>query len=323
MCQEKLTELKNYVYDKTEVCDEKLMLYHYTDSNGLLGILESGIFYASHFSHFNDPSELTYGINIINTCIRERIKHEKIKSIKDKLNKFQQSFDVNEIIFKVNELIFGLSFSENGDLLSQWRAYSDNGKGYSIGLLKNDILKRGGIYILNETDNLFITKMIYDTEIQKEISTKLYDTIVEDIENNVDYKVKYYKYIVKLGMIMKDPAYSEEKEWRIIYSGNLLDENENIISYRVNGSNIVSYIKLGFNNQKNGITLLRNNVTKYEFPIPLQELYEGPVKGTTNELMLFQLLSKCHYRETIVYNKIEGKRDKETIRISECPYRNK
>ena len=81
---------------------------------------------------------------------------EKNKSIQEELKKFQRSFDINEIIFQNNELIFGLSFSESGDLLSQWRAYSDDGKGYSIGLLKDDILKSRGINILNESDNFIV-----------------------------------------------------------------------------------------------------------------------------------------------------------------------
>ncbi len=38
-------------------------LYHYTDGNGLKGILESGRVWFTDYRHLNDPSELTHGID--------------------------------------------------------------------------------------------------------------------------------------------------------------------------------------------------------------------------------------------------------------------
>src|SRR5260370_41123831 len=40
---------------------------------------------------------------------------------------------------------FGASFSGNGDLLSQWRAYSDDGSGFSLGLRASHIHKKWGV----------------------------------------------------------------------------------------------------------------------------------------------------------------------------------
>jgi hypothetical protein len=39
-------------------------IYHYTDDNGLKGIIESGTLWCSDVFYLNDPSELRYGVSI-------------------------------------------------------------------------------------------------------------------------------------------------------------------------------------------------------------------------------------------------------------------
>ncbi|EJG2383281.1 hypothetical protein HMPREF1144_0490 [Klebsiella sp. OBRC7] len=42
-----------------------MKIYHYTDLNGLKGIIESGSLWATHFSFLNDSNELTHGMNCL------------------------------------------------------------------------------------------------------------------------------------------------------------------------------------------------------------------------------------------------------------------
>lgn len=46
------------------------ILYHYTDSKGIHGILESKSLWASHAFFMNDPKELTHGMNIFRRLSR-------------------------------------------------------------------------------------------------------------------------------------------------------------------------------------------------------------------------------------------------------------
>jgi hypothetical protein len=45
-------------------------LYHYTNGQGLRGILESGRVWFTDYQHLNDPSELTHGIEVAHDMIR-------------------------------------------------------------------------------------------------------------------------------------------------------------------------------------------------------------------------------------------------------------
>ena len=87
-------------------------LYHYTSRAGLIGILTTGVLHAGHASFMNDTSETDYAISI-----GDRVRRE-LGIIEDREQRPQYPFF--------------LSLSEDGDLLSQWQAYAENGSGYSI-----------------------------------------------------------------------------------------------------------------------------------------------------------------------------------------------
>ena len=91
--------------------------------------------------------------------------------------KFNEISEINREI----EQLCALSFSENGNLLSQWQAYAEDGKGYSVGIIKEDILKEAGLNTFDIKDDIYFIKMIYTEEIQKDIANKFYDVIREKI----------------------------------------------------------------------------------------------------------------------------------------------
>ncbi|MDP3829870.1 MAG: DUF2971 domain-containing protein, partial [Ignavibacteriaceae bacterium] len=74
----------------------------------------------------NDSKELSWGRDILTEVLK---KHR---------DEFQQEFRIQLIfiVFSIEKNLLPLiaSFSGDGDLLSQWRAYADDGKGFSIGL---------------------------------------------------------------------------------------------------------------------------------------------------------------------------------------------
>ena len=48
------------------------ILFHYTDSKGFLGILESNTLWATSARYLNDSSEYTYGMKLIADALEER-----------------------------------------------------------------------------------------------------------------------------------------------------------------------------------------------------------------------------------------------------------
>jgi hypothetical protein len=105
-------------------------LYHYTDGHGLKGILESGQVWLTDYRHLNDPSELTHGIDMARDVVR-LIGNGADGRVRLFLENFADLFTHRNLVTTLE--FFIASFSHARDDLSQWRAYSDNGRGFAIG----------------------------------------------------------------------------------------------------------------------------------------------------------------------------------------------
>ncbi|HRK34917.1 MAG TPA: DUF2971 domain-containing protein, partial [Candidatus Hydrogenedentes bacterium] len=123
---------------------EGTLYHHYTSALGGLKILESGDLWATNIDFLNDPDETQYGerfcLRFLQNVIEEyRPVDNEFVTLLDGIQKVIWQFA--EDIFP-HELQFLTSFSLEGDLLSQWRAYADNGKGLSLGFSNTEILYR-------------------------------------------------------------------------------------------------------------------------------------------------------------------------------------
>ncbi|MCX2944386.1 hypothetical protein ORG37_14910 [Rahnella perminowiae] len=47
-----------------------MKIFHYTDLNGLKGIIESGSLWATHFSFLNDSNELIHRMNCLENALQ-------------------------------------------------------------------------------------------------------------------------------------------------------------------------------------------------------------------------------------------------------------
>ena len=112
------------------------VLYHYTSHDALYKIVEGKRLRASHAYFLNDSSEIKYAIDRF-----IQIVNEKAQSVTDQ----QDSAFLAQVPswlanMKSNpHYIFSFSLSEDGNVLSQWRAYTPYGTGVSIGLNKADL----------------------------------------------------------------------------------------------------------------------------------------------------------------------------------------
>ena len=78
----------------------------------------------------NDASELQYSKTLIRRRLEEKSKESKLSSEQSEfLKRIRDSFDPFSNRFSA----FSVSFCEEGNLLSQWRAYRGQGGGYAIG----------------------------------------------------------------------------------------------------------------------------------------------------------------------------------------------
>jgi hypothetical protein len=212
-------------------------LFHYTSLTGLTGIITSKSIWATHIGYLNDPTELTYAIELTKTVLDQE---------KETANATEAAFlnNLKEELESTRQLnIFVCSFSEDGDLLSQWRGYCPpNGNGFSIGfdslLLENPRLRQG----------FFLEKCVYDPECQLTMIKELIDEWRKQFRSpnsahsgfSVDSLPGWFAFLfVRLGLMLKDPKFSEECEWRMISQSTLTDHPQ--IDYREGKSMRIPY----------------------------------------------------------------------------------
>lgn len=104
-------------------------------------------------------------------------------------------------------------FSKESDILSQWRAYADNGKGVSIGFDLEKLVKE---------DNLLISEIIYEDKVVQDETENDVEVIADTIltvfaENNITDKneqieMSLHELIPDLSKY-KNPALSEKRKF--------------------------------------------------------------------------------------------------------------
>ncbi len=251
------------------------ILYHYTTVEGLLGILQSNVIWATSYPFLNDSSEIVYGRRLCKNIINERITKSQKEEEKILYTECLELQDNNK------GRIYITCFCERGNLLSQWRGYAKNGLGFSLGLESKYLLSEYRQYPYNL---IKIKKVEYDLVNQKKIINNLLDEAVKYIdENNITSK----KFISELAktinkkieeciVFFKDAAFEEEKEWRAIY----YEKDRELIEthYRARFNRIVDYKE--FN-------LAPTNKEIYKDKLPICEIISGPgiENDATNEVI--------------------------------------
>lgn len=236
-------------------------LYHYTSGQSFVSIINSQYLFATERSFLNDPNEFEWGLNEINSIINNlndnQYSSNFIEQIKLSLMEKQQD----------NLRLFVLSLSANSDLLSQWRAYAEDGKGFAIGLDGKVLRDRSGFgeNVLRDIDvnkypNEFVytyhlLQVIYNKFDQKTILNKFVEFAykfwnkIEDKNDNdalLFFRLMVEHRLKEILISLKNPGYQEEQEWRIVTT---LHKNSNKIKYRYGKFGITPYVLINLSSR--------------------------------------------------------------------------
>lgn len=201
-------------------------LYHYTNAGGLLSILVSSRLWATNAYYLNDSLEIEHAANLVTTILEKEASKAKSKAVKKFIEKSSSNFNYFEGEDSFN-YAYVVSFCEQGDLLSQWRGYGATGGGFAIGI-KPDISIGNPVF---SPDHHFIMlrKIVYDRAVQADILTttiskivKLFESLIGGVSpNHVDMIIARFSMFLRQELVIhmftfKDPAFSEEQEWRLV-----------------------------------------------------------------------------------------------------------
>ncbi|EKO3802475.1 DUF2971 domain-containing protein [Vibrio parahaemolyticus] len=182
------------------------MIYHYCDEYAFRQILETKILWLSDITMMNDKNEYKTGFRIILDILKEYPDLDKKVSTEMSPDNINRTFKV---------LI--VCFSRNGDLLSQWRAYADDGKGLSIGF-DMELIKRNNMFnrYLERMEPIsskieFISVNYDQATFEKEVHDQI--RAYKDSSSPIKFKL-LARVLMYLAIRYKNDFFSEENEVR-------------------------------------------------------------------------------------------------------------
>ena len=239
--ESELNEIKEFIGPlvKPPESDDSL-LWHYTGTQGLEGIVSNRTIRLSHVGFLNDPSELQYANSICDEMLA------KLADQDDIAQEFVRGYQTYK---KDNDFRapFVASFCSERDNLDLWRLYGDDGWGFSLGFRMQElqeVIKR-----LPEAKvwEIYVLRVLYDENEQKahidEVLNKFlgeFKKIHEVGESDV-FKSQYKEVVYSsLSLILylsitslKHPSYENEQENRLVLKGiHKVDDNMKFLARR-------------------------------------------------------------------------------------------
>lgn len=300
------------------------ILWHYTTADGLKGILEScrqdvwevrkapdgNIGFnvipgscnlrATNVFYMNDSREVAYAQDLMIEEI-SRVRGKYPGPADEFLEHAAIGVGITGMVFQPHVACF--CDEQAGDLLSQWRGYTNMGGGYALGFRSDSLA--------SHSPSIQLRKVIYDVTLQRKLvedtinefctllctlapsvgssATKL-QSMIDDFGYMVGQVLREFVYC------FKHPGFTEEQEWRLVQRVvpyKTADKSLVTIegaSFRVSSGLLVPYIELNIGEQDGNDGLWR---------LPLEQINIGPtLRQDLAESSLQQILNKHDYDMT-------------------------
>jgi hypothetical protein len=197
------------------------LLYHYTGYQALLGIVESSELWASDLHYFNDSSELRHAADVLSgaasvVSTEGNFPVDLVEQLKGWLS--QRLAD--------GHMLFVTSFSEDGNLLSQWRGYTPHGNGVSLGFDPEFLMACASV------QHFKLGQCIYDRGQQFSIAKQAVQALLfhsmsigpaptNESHPSQSYFPSFFEQeiaLLSVAALFKHPAFAAEREWRAVSS---------------------------------------------------------------------------------------------------------
>ena len=223
------------------------VVWHYTNENGLLGILQSSTLHATQVAFLNDNRETKYATELFQATIREVIAEsegdaEAIGFFEEVLRYTEE--DPKNPVQGISKF-FITSFSGLQDDVQQWDRYS-RPHGYAIGFHA-----RG----LNRESNSSIYRVVYDQERQKSAVKKIVaatltffrEGLTADRQSDPEkwareFYLAWDEWIYKLAPLAKHVNWQPEQEFRLVHELKLSEFPK--VRFMQKGNTLARYLPL-------------------------------------------------------------------------------
>ena len=255
------------------------LLYHYTDVAGLIGICSSRSLWATNLRFMNDAKELAHPRKLILDVLAELKAQARFPAQLEIIEEIERAISAEWVGYPD---FYSVSFTANGDLLSQWRGYGSSGGGYAIGFDTAGLVRPPSPY---PQPQRFLNRVIYDEATQLRILRGTADAVlalfatVDPIGSDLtEARARVFSTLGELvgfAFSFKDPAWAEEQEWRSVYV--VPDGELEGVHFRPSGGVAVPYVSLKMGTDLGG-------------KLPIRQIVQGPSVDTDTAVRSLELL---------------------------------
>lgn len=225
-------------------------LYHYCGVESFFGILRSKTLRLSDCRFMNDYAEQRWLLDKAHRKLCETVPDNDVQ-VSGILRDSCQILDWCPYLFCFSD--------DGGDRLSQWRAYSDDGRGFALGLSPDELQKL--VTSVGDLPCITLRKVEYSEEIQDnkvdEIIRDFHERIKKcDPASHTEFLRRTFVQLLFLSMECKNPGFVEEREWRLCLLTGLTRKGEvpsngscggvSEVCFRVRDGRLVPYFEVSF-----------------------------------------------------------------------------
>jgi hypothetical protein len=228
-------------------------LFHFSDLQGMVGILESRTLWASLATSLSDQSEVSYGLS----RARALIQRGEVPGEADFLQSVERFLDPNNspATFRLEWRTFIISFCSRVDLALQWLHYGRNGSGVVLAVDAARV----------RTKPFDLVEVLYEEARQDLLIRSVIKAAFDCLQHHIGLVPR--KEVTSLASVaahltaqriwmaaprIKNHAFAEEREWRLItydLIGQRVPRDAGIqlpMRYRVVARRIIPYMELSF-----------------------------------------------------------------------------
>jgi hypothetical protein len=178
------------------------IIYHYCPSAAFLEIVKSRTMWLTSSHVLNDATERQWGYAVFAEAAKQIEKETSAEFVAR----------INEPVtagMKLGMLMIAC-FSLDGDMLSQWRAYADDGRGFSVGFVARQL----------EVPAKQLRVLYREKEQIEELVGNLRHIFSVEKANGFKYGEEFQSHVFHVGLDLcayKNPVFQEEKEIRLAH----------------------------------------------------------------------------------------------------------
>jgi Protein of unknown function (DUF2971) len=211
LTQDILQEIVTNFVDEKKLSGPPAELHHFTSLDTACRIVEGDDVRLSHAEYSNDQTEMEEAKETIRHRLNARVARDPFF--------VQVLADYQNLAPNLDAFIFCMSTGlktatgTSQDMLSQWRAYGQDGRGICLTLNASDLAR-----LVYNTPGLRINPVIYDRTTQRLFVDAILDrAFAAHSAGDPNARGAAVAALVYTTPLMKAPGFVEEQEWRLIF----------------------------------------------------------------------------------------------------------